>query len=104
MTIDTKPIGSGQVQNIGVERTNKQKDTPSAQPQGSSVQPGTADKVTLTGDAERLRHLEEAVNQTSGVDSKKVESIRTAIAEGKFEIDSEKIATKLLDLEQQLNR
>jgi negative regulator of flagellin synthesis FlgM len=102
MTIDTNSIGSGQNQSIGI--TSKQKDAPSKGQQVDSGSPSPADRVTLTNDAEQLRRLDEAVSGTSGVDAQKVATIKTAIAEGKFEVDADKIATKLLELEQQLDR
>ncbi len=102
MTIDINSVGSGQNQNIGVDKTNRQNGQQPGAPKASTAQGSTSDKVTFTGDAAQLRGLEDAVRQTSGVDTKKVEAIKTAIAEGNFEVNAEKIATKLIELESDL--
>lgn len=104
MTIDINSIGHGHNKNIGVDKTTSHPERPTKNSQDNPVRAASSDTVTLTGDAEQLHRLEEAIQQTSGVDSKKVESIKTAIAEGRFEIDSDKIATKLIELEEQLKR
>ncbi len=102
MTIDINSVGSGQNQNIGVDKANRQNGHESTTARAPASQGSTSDKVTFTGDAAQLRGLEDAVRQTSGVDTKKVEAIKTAITEGKFEINAEKIATKLIELESDL--
>ena len=105
MTIDINSIGSGQNQNIGVEKAKPQAvQSQNAAQDKSSSGPSAPDTVTFTGGAEHLRNLESAVHQTTGVDSGKVEAIKSAIENGTFEIDAEKIANKLIELEADLKK
>ena len=59
----------------------------------------SADTVELTDQANRLRKLEETLTALPSSDSGRVEAVRQAIAEGRFEINAERIADGLLDFE-----
>ncbi len=99
MTIDTKSIGG----HTPVVTPPPNHDKSAVTTDGGTKQ-GSADKVTFTVGAEQLRHLESALQGSSGVDMQKVEQIKAAIADGTFKVDSEQIATKLLELEAKLTR
>ncbi|MEP5765397.1 MAG: flagellar biosynthesis anti-sigma factor FlgM [Halieaceae bacterium] len=58
-----------------------------------------ADSVMLTDKAQQLLQLEEQLAQFPAVDSKRVESIRQAIADGSYQVDAERIADRMLQLE-----
>lgn len=59
----------------------------------------SADTVELTDQANRLRKLEESLASLPATDSGRVEAVRQAIAEGRFEVNAERIADGLLDFE-----
>ncbi len=63
---------------------------------------GADDRVQLTDSA---RALHAASNTTAGatVDTKKVDQIRQALANGTYRIDPSRIADRMLSLESQLN-
>lgn len=63
--------------------------------------PGT-DQVTLTPEARQLRTLEAQVAELPVVDTRRVEAVRSALAEGRYEIDPQRIAGKFLQLERAL--
>lgn len=63
-----------------------------------------AETVTLTNAAAQLRETEASLAGVSVVDNQKVEQIKQSILEGSYRIDSERIADKLIALEQALGK
>lgn len=59
------------------------------------------DTITLTGDAMELSEMKQHPSANS-FDVKKVEAIRRELAEGTYSIDNDRIAAKLLDIDDQL--
>lgn len=62
----------------------------------------TEDTVRLTGDAMQMQELERSLAKTAAVDVKRVDEVRRAIAEGRYQVDPERIAAKLLQSERSL--
>lgn len=62
------------------------------------------DKVILTDTASLLQRLSERIDETPIVDQERVSEIRAAIAEGRYEIDSMKVAEKMTAFESTLAR
>ena len=60
------------------------------------------DTVTVTGEAARLQQLEQSITDSPAVDSKRVEALRQAIANGNYQPNAERIADKLAQLEKDL--
>ncbi|ANQ85905.1 flagellar biosynthesis anti-sigma factor FlgM [Azoarcus olearius] len=59
--------------------------------------PASSDKVQLSSLSSTLQKAEAAMENTPAVDSSRVAEIRQAIAEGRFKIDSSKIADGLIN-------
>jgi len=55
------------------------------------------DSVSLSSDSARLQALEAALAEIDINDADKVESIRQAIADGRFSVDEEVVAEKLVE-------
>lgn len=72
--------------------------------QAETGKSSVGDTVSLTDTATRLRGLENTLANLPVVDSQRVEDIQRAIAAGKFEINPERIANKMLDFEGKLAR
>jgi negative regulator of flagellin synthesis FlgM len=62
----------------------------------SSAKPAAGDNVSLSSQAQTLGRLESAVKQSGDVDEAKVAAVRQAIAEGRYNIDSDAIAERML--------
>lgn len=62
----------------------------------------SVDKVQLSQEAQKLGQLQAKINASPDVNLDKVNEIRRAIAEGKFQINPEKIAENLLNQEELL--
>jgi negative regulator of flagellin synthesis FlgM len=72
----------------------------------SSGESGTtgnsADRVSLTGEARQLQQLESQIANEPVVDSQRVEAVRSAVENGTFTVNPDRIADKLIGLEQAL--
>lgn len=60
------------------------------------------DTVHLTGNAMQMQDLHEAVSKSSAFDSKRVEALRTQIAQGRYQINDHSVASKMLNFETSL--
>lgn len=61
------------------------------------------DRVSLTGDAEGLKVMGRQLGAApAGIDLVKVNALKAAIAEGRYPVDAQAIATRMLELEQVL--
>jgi negative regulator of flagellin synthesis FlgM len=62
----------------------------------------SSDHVTLTDSARSLQKIEEAIAKAPAVDTAKVASIKQAVSDGTYQIDTGRIADKLLQFERGL--
>lgn len=91
------PVATGSSHGAPVE--NKQnKDESGHSPKPSS----SAEQVSLTDTSRQLQELEKLIADQPVVDTKRVETIRQAIASDQFNVDADSIAEKLLRIEQAL--
>ncbi|WP_126453729.1 flagellar biosynthesis anti-sigma factor FlgM [Sulfuriflexus mobilis] len=72
--------------------------------QQETGRPSTADTVSLTNASAQLRSLENTLAELPVVDTQRVESIKQALADGSYQVDAQRVADKLIDLEQGLGR
>ncbi len=64
---------------------------------------GSSDQVSLTDTAALLQALDGQIQESSGIDTQRVQEIRQALAEGRYDIDPERVAEKMIALEWNLN-
>jgi negative regulator of flagellin synthesis FlgM len=69
---------------------------------GKSSQGQPAGTVSITDSARQLAALEQAVKAMPNVNEARVAEIRKAIQDGRYTVDPEKIADKLMQMEQSL--
>jgi negative regulator of flagellin synthesis FlgM len=65
--------------------------------QATQVDVKSAESVTLSPLSAQLKSLEEKVSASNVFDAEKVEAIKSAIANGQFKVDSEKVADGLIN-------
>ncbi len=65
-------------------------------PQAPAAPSPARDKVEINSVSAQLAQLEKVLGDVGVVDSARVESIKQAIAEGRFKVDSNVVADKLL--------
>lgn len=99
MVIDTNnniQTGGPRGRSTGVTGTGAEK--PQA---GVTASPAAADndKVVLSAEAQNLNRLQAKISSLPDVDLERVAQIKQAIAEGKFEINPERIAENMLSQE-----
>lgn len=64
--------------------------------QGSAPARATGDRVDITSLSNQLQALESRLADVSVVDSARVDAIKQAIAEGRFNVDAEVVADRLI--------
>jgi negative regulator of flagellin synthesis FlgM len=69
---------------------------------GSTAAAQGADHVTLTDSARSLQKIEEAIAKAPVVDTAKVAAIKQAVSSGTYQIDTGRVADKLLQFERGL--
>lgn len=70
---------------------------------GNKTQGSADDVVSLTDKAEKLHALEKSIEKQPVVDTKRVESIRSAILDGSYTVDAKRTAEKMADFENLLD-
>lgn len=102
--LDGKPAGRADGDGASARRAGA---TGTTGPSGSSApvrDASTDEAVTLTRTAIELQQLEAQLRDTPGVDVERVESIRQAIADGRYTIDAGSLVDSLLKSERELGR
>jgi len=66
--------------------------------------PTAADRVTLTNAASRLQDIEQQLSNASSVDSARVAEVQSAISNGEYNVDADRIADKMLAFEDFMNK
>jgi negative regulator of flagellin synthesis FlgM len=82
---------------------NIQKQQQVAQQQAAISQPAQRqDSVSLTSQAQQFTKAQEKASNSSGIDHKKVDEIKQAIAEGKYKVNVEQLARRIVQFEGEL--
>lgn len=63
-----------------------------------------ADSLRLTGQASGLQSLQRQLSAAPAVDGKRVDAVRQALQDGSYKINAEVIASRMIDLDQQLGQ
>jgi len=103
MSVDLNGIGPGQV---NTTRTTADKST------GSQSSPSTAgeqakaqspaargESVSLSNQAKNLKQLEQKLGDYPEMDDDRIAQIRSALESGTYKIDAEKLAQKMLEMD-----
>lgn len=93
-------FGPGQVGN-GVPKVNTEKTAGDKTPQLDATL-GETTTVSLTNDALALGRLDQALKAIPDIDAVKVDSIKTAIANGEYQVDTAQLAEALIKFDQGL--
>lgn len=73
-----------------------------AQPEQTSKTQVSGESVQLSQNARQLQSVSEKIANLPSVNSEKVAQLKQAIADGSYQIDNERVASKMLGLEAQL--
>lgn len=83
--------------------------------QGASTKPATSssdnraaavktDSVSLTSEAQQLQQMQKNLNSASTGNESRVESLKKAVANGEYRVDSEAVAKKMFSFESNLDK
>ena len=102
MANDITGIGSSRAQQSGSQTAQRVDDAKTSGSTSSSSSSGS-DKVSLTKTAARLKDIEQKLSDQSPVDTNRVNEMKTALANGNYNVDAEKIADKMMNFEAALD-
>lgn len=104
MAIDFKGIGSGQNTSVTNEGSRDLGKKDAAQSSDADTRPtaGSDDSVQLSPEVLALQKVESQLQGVPEVDAERVEAIRSAIEDGSYEINYERLASRLSSLERLL--
>ena len=101
---DITNINSNRAQ-LNSNQSSSVKSRNEAKQENNSASTSSADdRVTLTNTASRLKDLEQQLNNTSSVDNARVAEVQNAISSGDYNVDSDRIADKMLSFENFMNK
>lgn len=96
------PPASGRSSNVqNTERNAPAAAAPSADAAKASTVSGAGESVQLSPEAQRLQQASEKLGEQPAVDQERVAKLRQAIADGSYQVDSQRVAAKLLAFETQ---
>jgi negative regulator of flagellin synthesis FlgM len=96
--------GNGQTAALGAGRGAQRSQDAAANGAQTETSGRDAESVQITGAARQLSSLEQAVRDLPAVNTAKVAQITNSLAQGTYTIDSQHIASKLMQMEQDLGR
>ncbi len=90
--------------NAGLGSGKKAETSPGVATEKASSQQHTTESstVTVTDSALKMLKIEETLAQMPSFDAQKVESIKQALSDGSYTINSDRIAAKLINFDQGL--
>jgi len=104
MANDITSINSSRAQQSGTRQSQRLDDDSrkSASSINSNTGSSSSDKVSLTSTASRLKDIEQRLSTQTPVDNNRVNQMKSAINNGEYDIDADRVAGKMIDFESSL--
>ncbi|SDX76979.1 anti-sigma-28 factor, FlgM family [Pseudomonas syringae] len=103
MVIDFSRLNNSQLV-TGASRTGASKDTSKTDAPAPAATAGvksTGETFSLSSEAQQLHNITDKLNDLPTVNSARVAELKQAIADGSYKVDSNRVASKLLNFETQ---
>lgn len=91
-------LNSNQSSSVKSQNESKQEN------QSESTTAAAGDRITLTNTASRLQDIEQKLSNSSSVDKARVAEVQSAISNGDYNVDADRIADKMLAFEDFMNK
>ncbi|MDY6842358.1 MAG: flagellar biosynthesis anti-sigma factor FlgM [Pseudomonadota bacterium] len=106
MSVDLNGVGPGQV-NTQKTTADKSAGTQNSQPATneqakSQPQDARGENVSLSSQARSLKQLEQKLGDYPEMDDGRIDRIRSALENGTYKIDAEKLAQKMLEMDESI--
>lgn len=82
----------------------KSRNEAKAENQSEKSSAETGDRVTLTNTASRLKDIESQLSKSPAIDDARVAEVQSAINNGDYDVNAERIADKMLAFEDFMNK
>lgn len=96
MVIEPGNLSKNGIQGPGASSNRTKAEAPARPEPTQHSEARPSDSVSFSQQAQSMRQLESRVMQSENVDMAKVDAIRQSIAEGRYMIDSQSIAGRIL--------
>ena len=103
MSNDITSIYSNRAQVRSNQAGNTAPDNSASPDSNKSSANSSADRLTLTNTASRMRDIEQKLSSASPVDTDRVQQMQSAIANGQYQVNPERIADKMMSFESLMN-
>ncbi|NRD73318.1 flagellar biosynthesis anti-sigma factor FlgM [Shewanella sp. VB17] len=102
MAIDIKQINTAaNISKVSTNKTDPKTDQTGNSPESASAS-SKSDSVSITTQAQQLQKIQTQLGTVPEIDQEKVAEIKLAIAEGRYKIDAEKLASNIAIFENEL--
>lgn len=97
----TSAAGNGRTSGTQANGTEPNKTRPAQQPAPTNVADSDETPVRLSPEAQQLKAATDRMRDLPSVDSERVARLKQAVADGSYQVDSARVASKLLEFEAQ---
>ena len=101
---DITNINSNRSQMSSNQSSSVKSRNEASQSSQDSTSSAAGDRVTLTNAASRLQNIEHQLNNASSIDNAHVAEVQSAISNGDYNVDADRIADKMLAFEDFMNK
>jgi len=105
MSVDLNGIGPGQVntpRTTADKSSNQNTQAPAGEQSKAQNPAARGENVNLSSQAKNLNQLEQKLGEYPEMDDDRISQIRSALEDGSYKVDAEKLAQKMLDMDKSI--
>lgn len=105
MSVDLNGIGPGQVntpRTTADKSSNQSAQAPSGEQNKAQSPAARGENVNLSSQAKNLNQLEQKLGEYPEMDDDRIAQIRSALEDGSYKVDANKLAQKMLDMDKSI--